>query len=67
MMSPQGRSGLKTTYGYLREDTGMSSMVSFSRSFFLEVACFAFDALDEKRWMNSFSSAALSWTFLLSS
>ena len=67
MMSPHGRSGLNTTYGYLRDDTGMSSMVSFSRSFFLEVACFALEALEEKRCMNSFNSAALSWTFLLSS
>jgi hypothetical protein len=44
----------------------MSSMVSFSRRFFLEVACLALEALALKRWMNAFSSAALAVIFFLS-
>ena len=60
IMSPHGRSGLKATCGYFLEETGISSSVSFSRSFLREVACFALEALELKRWMNSFSSLALS-------
>ena len=67
MTSPQGRSALNTMNGYLREEIGMSSMVSFSSSFLREVACFALEALEEKRWMNSFSSFALAVTFLFRS
>ena len=67
MTSPQARSGLKTTYGYLREETGISSMVSFSSSFLREVACLALEALELKRWMNSLSSLALSVTLRFSS
>jgi hypothetical protein len=57
MMSPQGRSGLKVTKGYFLEETGRFSRESFSRSFFLEVACFALEALELKRWMKSFNCA----------
>ncbi len=63
IISPQGRSGLKSMNGYLRDETGISSMVSFSRRFFLEVACFALEALALKRWMNAFNSSALAVIF----
>ena len=59
MMSPQGRSGMKLMYGYFREETGMSSRVSFSSSFFRDVACLDFEALALKRWMNAFRSLTL--------
>jgi hypothetical protein len=49
--------------GYFRDDAGRSSRVSFSRSFFLDVACLALEALDEKRWINSVSSLALAASF----
>ena len=58
MTLPQGRSGLKATQGYLRDDTGISSTVIFSSSFLRAVACLALEALEEKRWINSFNSAA---------
>ncbi len=60
MMSPHGRSALNMTCGYLRDETGMSSRVSLSRSFLREVACLALEALELKRWMNSFNSAVFS-------
>ena len=60
IMSPQGRSGLNATCGYFLEEIGISSSVSFSSSFLREVACLALEALEPKRWMNSFSSLALS-------
>ena len=66
MMSPQGRSGVKAMYGYLRDETGMSSSVSFSSSFFREVACRALEALALKRWMNAFRSLALALVFAFS-
>ena len=61
--SPLGRPGLNTMNGYFLDEAGRSSMFSFSRSFFLEVACLALEALDEKRWMNSFNSLALVVSF----
>jgi hypothetical protein len=66
MTLPQGRSGLKATQGYLRDDTGMSSTVIFSKSFLRAVACLALEALDEKRCINSFSSATFAVAFLFS-
>ena len=52
--------------GYFLEETGISSTVSFSRSFFLEVACLDFEALEEKRRIKALSSLARSVTRLLS-
>ncbi len=45
----------------------MSSIVSLSMSFLRLVACFAFATFDEKRWMNSFSSAIFSSLLFFSS
>src|SRR3989339_348257 len=66
MTLPQGRSGLKAINGYLLEDTGISSKVIFSRSFFREVACFDLDALELNRWIKALSSLARSVSFLFS-
>jgi len=46
---PEVRSVLNMIWGYLRDDTGISSRVSLSRSFLREVACLAWEALEEKR------------------
>src|SRR3989339_380189 len=66
MTLPQGRSGLKEIKGYRLVETGISSMVSFSRSFFREVACFDLEALELNLWIKALSSLALSVTFLFS-
>ena len=44
----------------------MSSMVSFSKSFFLEVACLDLEAFELNLWINDFNSLARSVTFLFS-
>ena len=62
---PASRSDLKLMNGYLREEGRMSSSVSFSSCFLREVACFDFDALALKRWMNASSSLRFSSIFLL--
>ena len=51
------------SYGFLEEGL-KSSMVSFSSSFFLLVACFDFDAFAENLAMKSLSSFALCSAFL---
>jgi hypothetical protein len=38
-------------------------MVSFSKSFFREVACFDLEALELNRWIKAFSSLARSVIF----
>ena len=53
---PRMRSVLKMMYGYLREEGLMSSSVILSSNDLRELACFDFDALALKRWINVFSS-----------
>ena len=53
--------------GYLLEDGLMSSIVSFSSSFFLLVACFDLLALAENLAIKSCNSFALASAFLLAS
>jgi hypothetical protein len=62
--SRMARSGLKAIQGYLRDETGISSRVIFSRSFFRDVACLALEALELKRRINAVNSLAFSVAFL---
>ena len=67
MSLPISRSYLKSMKGYLRREGLKSEMVSFSSSFFLEVAWRDLLAFAAKRAMNSLSSAARCSAFLLAS
>ena len=53
---PTSLSGWKMIPGYLRFEGSISSIVNFSKAFFLEVACLLLDALAENRAMKSISA-----------
>lgn len=55
---PGSRLGLNPTKGKRLEKGTMPFRFSFSRIFFREVAWRLFDALEEKRWLNSLRSLA---------
>ena len=52
---PISLSGVNPTYGYLLLDGCISSTCNLSNCFFLEVACFALEALELNLAMNSFN------------
>ena len=54
---------MKPTKGYRREEAGISSTDSLSRSLRRAVACLDLDLLAEKRWMNSCNSLIFSSFF----
>ena len=64
MSLPSSFSYLKSIYGYFLSEGLKSDMVSFSSSFFLEVAWRDFEAFAANRAMNSCSSLARCSFFL---
>ena len=64
---PGSLSGLKSTYGYFLFDGFISSNSIFSRDFFLDVACFDFEAFAANLAIKSCSSFIFYSFFLLAS
>ena len=64
---PGSLSGLKSTYGYFLFDGLISSSSIFSNDFFLDVACFDFDAFALNLAIKSCNSFIFSSFFLFAS
>ena len=64
---PTSRSGLNETKGKRRDETGISSILSSSRSFLRLVACFDFEAFALNRAINSCNSFFFCSAFLFCS